>query len=130
VLNYLPWSSSDLESVERALKRYRLMGLEANFNLDRYEEGIVTISQIDPTVMNAPLIMFEVHKFVRPDSIGRPHWVVQTLSIDGRSQMLQAHGCVSSPILIFALAKAEKDLAEGLTNTDTFDLAANQDWLK
>lgn len=130
MLRYLPWSSTDLEGVERALKRYRSVGLEANFNLDRYAEGIVTISQIDVSSPNAPLIMFDIYKLERPEAGGRPYWVVQTRSIDGRTQVLRDHGCVASPVLVFALAKAEKDLKEGLTNTDSFDLAVNLQWLK
>lgn len=130
MLRYLPWSDADLESVERALKRYRSLGLEANFNLDRYEDGIVTISQIDTAVADAPLIMFDIHKLERPETAGRPHWVVQTRSIDGKTQVLRDHGCVASPVLVFALAKAEQDLKNGLTNTDNFDLAANLYWLK
>lgn len=128
--SYLPWSGSDLETVERALQRYRMTGLEANFNLDRYDEGIVTISQIDVSIVDAPLVMFEIHKLERPDTAGRPHWVVQIRSIDGKTQELKQHGCVASSVLVFAIAKAEKDLKDGLVNTDNFDLAANLDWLK
>lgn len=130
MLKYLPWSSADLESVERALKRYRTAGLETNFNLDRYDEGIVTVSQIDTKTAAAPLVMFEIHKLERPGASGRPHWVVQIRSIDGRTQALKQHGCVASSVLVFAIAKAEKDLHDGLVVTDTFDLAANLHWLK
>jgi hypothetical protein len=130
LLSYLPWSNGDLESVERALQRYRMTGLEANFNLDRSEEGIVTISQIDARIVDAPLVMFEIHKLGRADTSGRPHWVVQIQSIDGKTQVLKQHGCVASSILVFAIAKAEKDLKDGLVNTDSFDLAANFYWLK
>ncbi len=130
MLRYLPWSGSDLESVERALKRYRAVGLEANFNLDRCSEGVVTISQLDPRVTDAPLIIFDIHKLERSGSAGRAHWLVQTRSIDARTQVLKEHGCVAAPVLVFALAKAEKDLKDGLTNTVSFDLAANMDWLK
>lgn len=130
MLSYLPWSNSDLEALERALKRYRTAGLEANFNLDRYDEGIVTISQVDTRIATAPLIMFEIHKLKRPKTAGRPHWVVQIRSIDGTTQELKEHGCVAAPVLVFALAKAEKDLKDGLVSTDSFDLAANLYWLK
>ena len=130
MLRYLPWNDTDLETVERALKRYRSVGLEASFNLDRYEEGIVTISQIDTRVIDAPLVMFDIHKLERPATEGRVHWVVQTRSIDGKTQALADHGCFASPVLVFALAKAEKDLKDGLTNTDSFDLAVNLFWLK
>lgn len=128
--NFLQWTDNDLESVERALKRYRSLGLEANFNLDRLDEGIVTISQIDARVADAPLVMFEIHKLERPDTSGRPHWVVQTRSIDGESQALVQNGCVAASVLVFAIAKAEKDLQDGLVNTDSFDLATNLYWLK
>ncbi len=40
--------------------------------------------------------------------------MVQTRSIDGKTQALADHGCFASPVLVFALAKAEKDLKEGL----------------
>ncbi len=128
--NYLPWTDSDLESVERALRRYKTGGLEATFNLDRLDEGIVTISQIDTKIADAPLVMFEIHKLERPDVSGRAHWVVQIRSIDGKTQALKQNGCIASSVLVFAIAKAEKDLKDGLVNTDSFDLAANLYWLK
>jgi len=127
---YLTWNDNDLESVERALNRYRALGLEASFNLDRLDEGIVTISQIDTRVADATLVMFEIHKLERPDGSSRPHWVVQIRSIDGKTQTLVQNGCVAASVLVFAIAKAEKDVHEGLVNTDSFDLAANLHWLK
>lgn len=127
---YLPWTDADLTNIERALKRYRILGLEANFDGERSREGVVTLSQIDPRVMDAPIIMFEIHKFARSDHPERLHWVVQLQSIGGNENMQQLHGCISAGSLVFALAKAELDAQSGFASTDSFDVAANAYWLK
>ena len=128
--NYLPWTDSDLESIERALKRYKTAGREASFDLDRHAEGVVTVSQVDPTTADAPIVIFEIHKFERTGSTGRAHFVVQVQSIDGKSQALKQHGAFASSILIFAIAKAEQDLHNGFVGRDSFDMATNSYWLK
>jgi hypothetical protein len=128
--DYLPWTQSDLESVGRALKRYKTAGLEASSDIGRSEQGIVALSQIDPRVPNAPIVIFEIHKLKRSDSELRSHWVVQIQSIDGKTQALRQHGCVSAGSAVFALAKAEKDVQDGFAARDTFDMAANSYWLK
>jgi len=128
--DYLPWSDADLGTIERALKRYKTMGLEANAEIDRSGQGIVTLSQVDTRTSNAPIITFEIHKLRRTDTDLRAHWVVQIQSVGGKKQKLRRHGCVSAGSVVFALAKAEKDAQEGFVARDTFDMAANAYWLK
>ena len=127
---YLPWTDDDMAAVERALKRYKMAGLEASFDIGKFAEGIVSVSQVDPRVRDAPIAIFEIHKLARKDVTNRTHWVVQTQSIDGQSQALTPQGSVSASSVVIALAKAEKDLQDGLPNKDTFDMAANAYWLK
>lgn len=127
---YLPWADADMGSIERALKRYKTAGLEASFDIDRCDEGIVTISQADTSITDAPIVIFEIHKLERVDLPERTHWVVQIQSIDGKSQALKQHGCVAASALVFAIAKAEQELSDGLTGATTFDMAANSYWLK
>ncbi len=127
---YLPWTESDLACIERALKRYRMAGLEASFDIGRLADGIVSISQVDPHVRDAPIVVFEIHKLARSDSPARAHWVVQIQSIDGSTQALVQHGCVSANTVVFALSKAEQDQKAGFAARDSFDIAANAYWLK
>jgi hypothetical protein len=127
---YLPWDDPDMGNIERALKRYRTAGLEASFDLERASEGVVTLSQVDPRVPEAPIVTFEIHKFERSDLPGRLHFVVQLQSIGGRDNALRQHGCVWAGSLVFAIAKAELDTQKGFESTDTFDMAANAYWLK
>ena len=119
-----------MANIERALKRYRTMGLEASFDTERAYQGVVTLSQIDPRIPDAPIITLEIHKFVRSDRPERLHWVVQIQSIDARTNEQKLHGCVSAGSLVFVIAKAELDLQNGFASTDTFDIAANSYWLK
>jgi len=128
--SYLAWNDADLANIERALKRYRTLGLEASFEGERAPEGVVTLSQVDPQASDAPIITFEIHKFVRSDHPGRLHWVVQLQSIGGRDNMQKQHGCVFAGSLVFAIAKAELDAQSGFASPDTFDMAANAYWLK
>ena len=44
---YLPWTDPDMGNIERALTRYRTLGLEASFDAQRAYEGVVTLSQVD-----------------------------------------------------------------------------------
>jgi hypothetical protein len=127
---YLPWTEADLGHIERAVKRYRTLGLEASADLEKSGQGIVALSYVDPKIADAPIVTFEIHKLKRTDSGSRAHWVVQTQSIDGRTQALTLHGCVAAGSAIFALAKAEKDAQAGFVARDTFDMAANAYWLK
>ncbi len=126
----LPWTQADLASVERALKRYKTAGLQASCDLDRRDEGIVSISQLDPRRPNAPIVIFEIHKLARSDRSEQAHWVVQIMSIGGADQVLRQHGCVSANAAVFAIAKAEQDQHRGFVASDSFDLAANSYWLK
>lgn len=112
------------------MKRYRTLGLEASGDVGKSGQGIVILSQIDPKVENPPIIIFEIHKLKRTDTVLRAHWVVQIQSVGGRTQALKMHGCVSAGSPIFALAKAEKDAQEGFASKQTFDMAANAYWLK
>ena len=127
---YLPWNDPDMANVERALKRYRTMGLEASVDSDRAPEGVVTLSQVDPRIPEAPIVTFEMHKFARSDHPERLHWVAQLQSIGGRDNVQKQHGCVSAASLVFAIARAELDAQNGFASTETFDLAANSYWLK
>lgn len=128
--DYLPWTEDELASVERALKRYRTLGMEASADIERSGQGIVTLSQVNGNVPDAPIVIFEMHKLKRSDSDLRAHWVVQLQSVSGTKQALVRHGCVSAGSAIFALVKAEKDAQEGFVAKDTFDMAANAYWLK
>ena len=127
---YLSWTDPDLANIERALKRYRTMGLEASFDTERAREGVVTLSQVDPRPADAPIVTFEIHKFARSDHPERLHWVVQLQSIGGRDNTQQQHGCISASSLVFAIAKAELDAQNGFASSDSFDMAANAYWLK
>jgi hypothetical protein len=127
---YLPWTEADLGHIERALKRYKTLGLEASADLEKSGQGIVVLSYVDPKIPDAPLVMFEIHKLKRTDTRLRVHWVTQIRSIDGRTQALTSHGCVAAGSAIFAIAKAEKDAQAGFVARDTFDMAANAYWLK
>lgn len=128
--DYLAWTAAELGHVERALKRYESLGLEGRCDIDKSGEGIVTLSQIDGRIPDAPIIIFEIHKLKRTDTGLRAHWVVQLQSVSGRKQALTRHGCVSAGSALFALAKAEKDAQAGFVSPDSFDMAANAYWLK
>ena len=128
--DYLPWTAAELGHVERALKRYASLGLEATCDIDKSGEGIVTLSQIDVRSPDAPIVIFEIHKLKRTDSDLRAHWVIQLQSVSGRKQALKSHGCVAAGSVLFALAKAEKDAQSGFVANDSFDMAANSYWLK
>jgi hypothetical protein len=128
--DYLPWTEAELGNVERALKRYKTLGLEGSCDISRSGHGVVTLSHVDTKVANAPIVIFEVHKLQRTDSDLRSHWVVQLQSVSGKNQELIRHGCVSAGSAVFALAKAEKDAQDGFVAKDTFDMAANAYWLK
>jgi hypothetical protein len=128
--DYLPWTEIELGNVERALKRYRTLGLEASTDIGRSGQGVVTLSQVDTKVPDAAIIIFEIHKLKRTDTDLRAHWVVQIQSVGGRNQELVKHGCVSAGSAVFALAKAEKDAQDGFVAKDSFDMAANAYWLK
>ena len=127
---HLSWDDPDFANIERAQKRYRTMGLEASVDHTRAPEGVVTLSQVDPRLPEAPIVTFEMHKFARSDLPDRLHWVVQLQSIGGRDNVQQQHGCISAASLVFAIAKAELDAQNGFKATDTFDMAANSYWLK
>lgn len=127
---YLPWTEADLGHVERALKRYRTMDLEASCDIERSGQGVVILLQVDPKVPNADIVIFEVHKLRRTDTDLRAHWVVQLQSVGGKTKTLKRHGCVSAGSALFALAKAEKDVQAGFLVRDSFDMAANAYWLK
>lgn len=128
--DYLPWNAAELGYVERALKRYATLGLEASCDIDKSGEGIVTLSQVDVRIADAPIVIFEIHKLKRTDTDLRAHWVVQLQSVSGRKQALTRHGCVAAGSALFALAKAEKDAQAGFVAKDSFDMAANAYWLK
>jgi hypothetical protein len=130
VPDYLAWTAAELGHVERALKRYASLGLEGRCDIDKSGEGIVTLSQVDGRIPEAPIIIFEIHKLKRTDTGLRAHWVVQLQSVSGRKQTLTRHGCVSAGSALFALAKAEKDAQAGFVAADSFDMAANAYWLK
>ena len=121
---YLSWSPHDFEIIERALKRYKMWGLEPGIDLDTAADGIVSLSQVDLRKTNAPVIIFEIHKFARSPISDRAYWVVQLRSIDGETQELREHGCVSASSLVFAIAAAEKDAQDGLVSTVSFERAA------
>lgn len=127
---YLSWSEADLGHIERALKRYKTLGLESSADLGKSDLGMVVFTFLDPKTPNAPIVIFEIHKLRRTDSELRAHWVVQLQSVTGKRQRLKQHGCVSAGSALFALAKAEKDVQEGFAARDTFDMAANAYWLR
>ena len=128
--DYLPWTAAELGHVERALKRYTSLGLEGSCDIEKSGDGIVTLSQVDVRIPDAPIVIFEIHKMKRTDTDLRAHWVVQLQSVSGRKQELTRHGCVSAGSALFALAKAEKDVQAGFVAKDSFDMAANAYWLK
>ncbi len=128
--DYLAWTAAELGHVERALKRYASLGIEASCDIDKSGEGIVTLSQVDVRIADAPIVIFEIHKLKRTDSDLRAHWVVQLQSVSGRKQTQTRHGCVAAGSALFALAKAEKDAQAGFVAKDSFDMAANSYWLK
>ena len=127
---YLAWTDPDMGNIERALKRYRTMGLEASFDTQRAADGVVTLSQVDPRSVDAPIVTFEIHKLERSDKPNRQHWVVQLQSIGGKDNAQLQHGCISAGALVFAIAKAEEDMLNGFASKETFDMAANAYWLK
>ena len=128
--DYLPWTEAELGNIERALKRYKTLGMEASADIGRSGQGVVTLSQADPKVPDAPIIIFEIHKLKRTDTDLRAHWVAQLQSVGGTDQGLTKHGCVSAASAVFVLAKAEKDVQDGFVAKDSFDMAANAYWLK
>jgi hypothetical protein len=84
--DYLPWTEAELGNIERALKRYKTLGMEASADISRSGQGIVTLSQVDTKVPDAPIIIFEIHKLKRTDTDLRAHWVVQLQSVGGKDQ--------------------------------------------
>ena len=126
---YLTWSHSDLDNVERALRRYKSAGFQASVDIDRAQEGIVSVSQVDPNKDDAAIVTFEIHKLARSDRPGRTHWVIQIQTL-GPDQILRQRGCVWDGALVFAFAKAEIDMQKGFASRETFDAAANAYWLK
>lgn len=128
--DYLPWTEPELGNIERALKRYKTLGMEASADIGRSGQGVVTLSQVDTKVPDAPIIIFEIHKLKRTDTDLRAHWVVQLQSVGGKDQGMKKHGCISAASAVFALAKAEKDVQAGFAAKDSFDMAANAYWLK
>jgi hypothetical protein len=127
---YLPWTEAELGAIERAVKRYKSLGLEASADIDKSEQGIAAVSFVDPKTPNAAIVILELHKLKRTDTQLRAHWVVQLQTVSGRRQALTRHGCVSAGSAMFALVKAEKDVQAGFAARDTFDMAANAYWLK
>jgi hypothetical protein len=126
---YLTWTHADLDNVERAVKRYKTAGFQASVDVARLNEGIVSLSQVDPRREDATIVTFEIHKFARSDRPGRTHWVIQIQTL-GPDQVLQLRGCVSDGALVFAFAKAELDMHKGFASRESFDAAANAYWLK
>jgi hypothetical protein len=130
VPDYLPWTDAELGAVERAVKRYKSLGLEASADIEKSGQGTAVFSFVDPKASNAAIVIFEIHKLKRTDTELRAHWVVQLQTVSGRRQTLTRHGCVSAGSAMFALAKAEKDVQAGFAARDSFDMAANAYWLK
>jgi hypothetical protein len=127
---YLPWSEADLGHIDRALKRYKSMGIEGSADFGKGGQGIVVVSTLDPKTPNALIVIFEMHKLKRTDTDLRAHFAVQIQTVAGKRQTLTRHSCVSAGSVLFALAKAEMDVEAGFAARDTFDMAANAYWLK
>lgn len=99
------FSDLDLAALERAVKRFQALGLEASLNVINAAEGRATIWHVDPRHRLTSTCQFQIEKFERAP--GRFEFVVGISRTDGQTWSLRDTGRVSANILHFALAKAE-----------------------
>lgn len=99
------FSDVDIAALERAVKRFEALGLEASLNLINAAEGRATIWHVDPRQRLASTCQFQIEKFGR--AAGRSEFVIGISRTDGQTWSMQDVGRVSANILHFALAKAE-----------------------
>ncbi|MGK7058055.1 hypothetical protein AB4853_16460 [Bradyrhizobium sp. 1050_B9_N1_2] len=123
-IEYLPINEFDLSGITNAVNRYKAAALQADYNIDDREKGIVRIAFTNPETRDGTLVIFEIHKISRPGWIGRKaHWVIQMLSRDVAGR-IERRGCVAASNQATVISKAEADVHHGFISAADFDLAS------
>lgn len=104
-------TNQDIATLERAVKRYQLLGLEASIGVTSQGEGRATIWHVDPRDRIASTFQLEIEKYAA--DFGQRFWVIKISRSDGSSMTMRGLGQVSSKILLFALANAERLIERG-----------------
>jgi hypothetical protein len=104
-----PLSHRDIATLERAVKRYQALGFEASFGLSDQAEGRAAIWYVDPRSGGSDTFQLDIEKYAGQHGIAS--WLIRISRAAGVRMTMSDMGQVSSNILLFALANAERVIA-------------------
>jgi hypothetical protein len=125
MIEHLAFTEFDMAGITNTVTRYKEAGLQADFDINDKQLGVVGIALENPIRRDGTIVIFEIHKLAKPGLFGRKaHWVVQLYSQDGGPSSRIKRGCVAASMQAYAISSAEKDLYHGFVSVADFDLAA------
>jgi hypothetical protein len=101
-----PLSHRDIATLERAVKRYQALGFEASLGLSHQAEGHAAIWYVDPLNGSSDTFQLDIEKYAGKH--GTASWIIRIARAAGVRMTMSDMGQVSSNILLFALANAER----------------------
>lgn len=99
-------SRRDIATLERAVKRYQSLGFEASLGVTHEAQGRAAIWYVDPNRRSSDTVQLDIEKYA--GDFGTAAWVIQIARSNGMRMTMSSVGQVSSNILLFALADAER----------------------
>lgn len=99
-------SPRDIATLERAVKRYQSLGLEASLGVTHETEGRAAIWYVDPRSRSSDTFQLDIEKYA--GQYGTVAWIIQIARSNGFRMTMSSIGQVSSNILLFALSDAER----------------------
>lgn len=128
MVKHLSFTEFDMAAVTNTVNRYKSAGLNANYNLDQRDRGIVAIAFENPVHRDGSTVLFEIHKLARKGWLReKAHWVVQIYSQNAGESDFAKHGCSFGSTQVVAISDAEQDVRYGFTSVLDFELAASTD---
>ena len=102
----VPLNPRDIATLERAVRRYQTLGFEASLGNMQEAQGRASIWYVDSRTRGSDTFQLDIEKYAGKH--GTASWIIQMARSNGLKMTMTGIGHVSSNILLFALADAER----------------------
>ena len=101
-----PLTPRDIATLERAVRRYQTLGFEASLDSTQEAQGRASIWYVDSRDRGSDTFQLNIEKYA--GKYGTASWIIRMGRSNGLKMTMTGIGHVSSNILLFALADAER----------------------
>jgi len=123
-MTHLAFNDFDMSAVTDKVTKCKRDTLSADYDIEKKEEGIVSIQIDHPIKRDGTFVIYEIHKVGRKRFVGhKVYWLVQLYSKDSQHSKPVTHGCSFGETQVGAVYEADKDILNNFLNVLDFKSA-------